>query len=568
MEKKRWKLIASVVLTLAEICIMVIEPFIFKIIIDDVIGNGEYDRLLPLLGLAVGTGVAFMGMRYLINILAEQAAQHAIFNLRSSLFKRLMAQTSDFYRKNKAGDLITRSTGDINVINHFLCWCIPKWAEVVCMMAVVLVVFLTISPLYTLCLFVLTPITGFFAVKLGKNIRAAYTEARNQMAVLNTVVQENISGNRVVKAFVREDFEIDRFTRENDDYRDKNLYANLIWLKYGPIIESITNLLNVVNLVLGGIMVIGGSITLGQLNIFLSLAWALNEPMVLMGMVVNDTQRYMASVEKVRTLYYSHNDIQNPKKPYRPERVRGDIRFENVSVKFGRTQVLSGINMEIGRGQVIGLMGPTGGGKTTLVSLISRFLDVSEGSVKVDGVDVRQFDIETLRAAVGMTMQEVFLFSDTVESNIVYGEPDAPVEAAYQAAGSADADGFIRKMPESYDTIIGERGTGLSGGQKQRISLARALAPDMPILVLDDTTSAVDMETEKYIQQQLKAAHTDKTTIIIAQRVSSLKHADRIYIIDDGKITEQGTHEQLMQLRGYYYDTCMLQQGGEERQVG
>ncbi len=565
--KTRWKLILAIILSALSVCAMAVEPFIFRIIIDDVLGKGEYERLLPLLGLAISAGVSFMLMRYFISILCEQASQHAIYELRGSLFDRILAQTPAFFRENRAGDLITIATGDVDLVRHFIAWVIPKWAEVVLMLTVVLTVFLSISPIYTLCLFVLTPLTAFAAINLAKRIRPAYGAAREQLSKLNTVVQENISGNRVVKAFVREDYETRRFSRENEEYKDRNIQANSIWLKYGPIIESVASLLTIVNLVVGGIMVITEQITLGQLNIFLSLSWALNEPMVLVGYVVNDTQRYMASVEKVMGLYYARNSIKDGDEPVAAERLRGDISFKNVTLRYDGSTILDDISLEIKAGETIGFMGPTGGGKTSLVGLIGRSADVSKGAVLVDGINVEKYSLSSLRRNIASTMQEVFLFSDTVESNIAYGVPDAPMETVVRSAVVADADSFIQKMPEGYDTIVGERGTGLSGGQKQRISLARALAVEAPILILDDTTSAVDMETEKYIQGQLKAMPKSATTLIIAQRVSSLKHADRIYVIDGGRVTEAGSHGQLMAKKGYYYRTCLLQQGGLSGEV-
>ena len=318
-----------------------------------------------------------------------------------------------------------------------------------------------------------------------------------------------------------------------------------------------------INLTVGGILVCTGSISLGELTLFLSLAWALNEPMNMAGMLVNDTQRFYASVEKIQDLYYSNIAIKSPEIDKAPETVKGAIEFRDVSLQYGSAKVLDHVNLKIKPGETVGIMGPTGSGKTTLINLIARFTDASEGTVLVDGVDVRDYQLQKLRGSIGMTMQDVFLFSDTLESNIVYGVPDAPMEVVERAAKAADVSSFVKDMAEGYDTIIGERGTGLSGGQKQRISLARALAVDTSILILDDTTSAVDMETEKYIQEQLRALPRKATTIIIAQRVSSVMHADKIVILDKGRITEEGTHRELMQNpKGYYYKTCVLQHGG------
>jgi len=561
MGKQRWKLWLAIFLNVVSIALMTYEPYIFQEIIDDVVMPQKFDRLLSLLLRAFSVGLFFMALRYFSNILSEQASQNAVYRLRGELFDKLLRQSSDFFRRNRTGDLINKCSSDVDMMRHFLCWVFPKSLEAILMIASVLVVFLSISPVYTLILFSVTPLTCIVAAKLGKTVRPAFSEAREQLSKLNTVVQENISGNRVVKAFVREEFETEKFQKENRAYRDKNIRANYIWLKYGPIIDSISTLLTVLNLVVGGVMVASGYISLGQLNIFLSLAWALNEPMNMIGALVNDAQRFNASVEKVMELYYSKPRIKSPELPRGAEEIHGDISFRSVTLKYGSTVVLDGIDLDIRAGQTIGIMGPTGSGKTSLVSLIPRFIDVTEGAVLIDNINVENYDLQSLRRQIGITMQDVFLFSDTVESNVAYGVPDAPMDHVLRASVAADADSFVRQMPEGYDTIVGERGTGLSGGQKQRISLARALATEAPILILDDTTSAVDMETEKYIQEQLRSMSKSQTTIIIAQRVSSVMHADCIYILDNGRIIESGTHSELMANRGYYYNTWLLQTG-------
>ncbi|MBR6654456.1 MAG: ATP-binding cassette domain-containing protein, partial [Oscillospiraceae bacterium] len=260
--------------------------------------------------------------------------------------------------------------------------------------------------------------------------------------------------------------------------------------------------------------------------------------------------------------------IQDPEVDKTPKDVKGALKLDHVTLAYGNTKVLDDICMDIKPGQVIGVMGATGSGKTSLVNVIGRFVDVTDGQVLIDGVDVRDWKLQALRASIGLTMQDVFLFSDTVESNIAYGVPDTSDENIFSSATIADAHSFVSKMPDGYDTIVGERGTGLSGGQKQRISLARALAKHAPLLILDDTTSAVDMETEQYIQEQLAAMPDKSTTIIIAQRVSSVKQADYIYILEKGRVIEEGTHGDLMKLKGYYYNTCVMQHGLEDLEGG
>ncbi len=563
MGRHRWKLIVSIILNIFGVVLMTYEPYIFKDIVDDALMPMHFELLVPMLIKALIIGVSFVTIRYFVNVLAEQASQEAVRNIKSALFHKLMGQTSEFYRQNKGGDLINKCSGDVEMIAHFLNWILPHSIECIFMLVAALAIFMSINWMYTLILLAVTPFTAIVARKLSKTVRPAFRAAREQLSELNTVVQENIGGNRVVKAFVREDYEMDKFQVENQKYKDLNIKAVFLWLKYGPIIESISSLLTVINLTVGGILVCSGSITLGELTLFLSLAWALNEPMNMAGMIVNNTQRFYASVEKVRDLYYSNIAIKNPEQDKSPETVKGEIEFRDVSLRYGSTNVLDHVDLHIKPGETVGIMGPTGSGKTTLINLISRFTDVSEGQVLVDGVDVRDYNLQKLRGSIGMTMQDVFLFSDTLESNIAYGVPDAPMEVIERAAKAADVSSFVKDMAEGYDTIIGERGTGLSGGQKQRISLARALAVDNPILILDDTTSAVDMETEQYIQEQLRNLPTKATTIIIAQRVSSVMHADKIVILENGKIAEEGTHRELMQNpKGYYYKTCVLQHGG------
>ena len=567
MGKNKWRLILSIVFNIAGVIAMTAEPYVIKDIVNEVLMPLRFEKLIPMLSLGFGVGFIFIACRYFQAILGEQAAQAAVYNVRSALFERLLKQSPGFYATNRSGDIIKKCTGDVDWINHFICYVTPKWVEMVLMLIAALVVFFSINWLYTLILFAVTPFSAIVAMKLARSVRPAFADAREQLSKLNTVVQENISGNRVVKAFVREDYEMDKFQKENQEYKRLNIKANMIWLKYGPVIDSIASIMTVLNLTVGGTLVALGMIDMGSLSLFLSLAWALNEPMILVGTLVNDTQRFLASCEKVMGLYYTKPDIENPSVDRSPEEAHGEVEFRGVSLSYGSLKVLDHVDLHVNAGETVGIMGPTGSGKTSLVNLIPRFVDVTEGEVLLDGVDVRDYDLQELRRRVGLTMQDVFLFSDTVESNIVYGVPDLEMDKVVRAAKVADADGFIREMPDGYDTIVGERGTGLSGGQKQRISLARAIAKDAPVLILDDTTSAVDMETEQAIQKELASLERRATTFIIAQRVSSVMHADKIIILDNGKIVEQGTHSELMRNKGYYYNTCILQHGVMEEEV-
>ena len=315
---------------------------------------------------------------------------------------------------------------------------------------------------------------------------------------------------------------------------------------------------------------ISGRITFGTFAMFNGLTWTLVDPMRMLGMHLNDLQRFFASSNKIIELYYAKSTITTRPDAVKPKgRVKGEVKFQDVSLKLHGTEVLKHVNLDIHPGETVAVMGPTGSGKTSLVNMIPRFTDASSGKVLVDGTPVRMYDLKSLRSSIGIATQDVFLFSDSVDGNIAYGDSKMPEEEVKRFAKMADVD-FAEKLAEGFDTVIGERGTGLSGGQKQRIALARALAVRPSILILDDTTSAVDLETEKYIQEQLANLDFPCTKIIVAQRISTTKRADKIVILEDGRVTQVGTHQELSQAPGYYREVFLLQNGqeaGSERQV-
>ena len=378
---------------------------------------------------------------------------------------------------------------------------------------------------------------------------------------LNTFVQENVSGNRVIKAFAKEDFELNKFKIENDAYRSAELGGAEIWIKYVPLFEILSNILSVILMFFGSIMVVTKDITMGNLVTVMGYLWMLTNPLRMVGWLVNDVQRFITSVEKIYTTYQEEPTVKKPEEAISRKHLHGAVEFQNVSYKADDEDIIQDITFQAKAGQTIGVIGSTGSGKSTIMNLLCRFYDVTEGSVLVDGIDVRDMDLYDLRDNIGMAMQDVFLFSDTVEGNIAYGKPDCPFEKVKEAAIMADANHFIEKMPDGYDTIVGERGVGLSGGQKQRISLARALLKDPSILILDDTTSAVDMETESYIQTQLDKIRNRCTIFIIAYRISSIKDADHILVLDKGRVIEQGTHKELLEKDGYYATVFRHQYG-------
>jgi ATP-binding cassette subfamily B protein len=404
---------------------------------------------------------------------------------------------------------------------------------------------------------------------MSKKAHPLFFDIRESFSRLNSMVEENIGGNRVVKAFARENFEIEKFRSYNEDFKTRNMASAKVSRTYLPWLDGLAGSLSVIALVLGGIFVINGDMTLGDLVAFNGYLWMLNNPMRMSGWLINDVQRFSAACIKIRQMLAQESKIPVHQQE-KLEPIKGFVEFKDVSFHFSddpNQNVLENINFKIGPGQTLGILGETGSGKTTLVNLVGRFYDPTEGEVLIDGKNAKEYPVRQMRENISMVMQDVFLFSNTISDNIAFGNPLADEGFIRQMAVVADADTFISRMPQGYETIVGERGVGLSGGQKQRISLARALAKDPSILILDDTTSAVDMETESKIQQELTKLTGEKTTFIIAHRISSVREADQILMMEKGRVVEQGTHEELVSLRGKYYEVYQKQlglSGGED----
>ena len=510
-------------------------------------------------------------IQFSANMLYEKCSQGMLSKIRSYLFKNVQRQDMSFYDKNTTGDLMTRLSGDLDMVRHTVAWIIKTLLESITLFLTTSVYFIVLDPLMALCLIALTPVIFIISVIFKNKIGPKYVDLRERLSQLNTQAQENIAGNRVVRAFAREDYEIDRFQDKNKEYARANKEAALTWLDFFPFIETTAQGLTVIQLIAGGIFVITGRLTMGEYVAFGALIWTLSNPMRTIGTLINDFQHFLASANKIIEVYYSRPLIADrPDAVDMPEHFKGDIEFKDVVFGYDdKSTVLNGINIKINSGETVAIMGETGSGKTSLINLIPRFYDVRSGEVLVDGVNVRRMKLHQLRSNIGVAMQDVILWSDTIDGNISFYDTDMSEEDVHYFAKLSDADEFIQKLSEGYDTIIGERGVGLSGGQKQRISLARALAMRPSILILDDTTSAVDLETEKEIQHNLADLDFKCTKIIIAQRISSAKNADKIIILKDGKISECGTHDELLKNPdGYYSEIYRLQNGGYDVKGG
>ena len=482
--------------------------------------------------------------------------------MRDKVYRKLLEEDFAFYNKKRTGDLMSRQTGDMDAIRHFVAYVVYMVYQSVLMFVFALLMIFTVNTKLALAMLVVLPFTAFATCRQTKEVRPAFKRNRDCFSSLNAFVQESVSGNRVVKAFAKEDFEIEKFNKENDKFRAAQIDASKIWMKYVPIFEVLSYALTIILILYGGYMVIQGEITLGQLVTVNGYLWMLNNPLRQAGWLVNDISNFTTSVEKIYATYSEEPHVKTPVSGVVKKHLKGEIEFKNVSYRADDEDIVMDVNFKVKPGQTVGIIGSTGAGKSTIMNLLCRFYDTTSGEVLVDGVNVRDMDLYNLRDNIGMAMQDVFLFSDTIEGNIAYGRPNCSFEEVKQAAIMADANHFIQALSDGYDTIVGERGVGLSGGQKQRISLARALLKDPSILILDDTTSAVDMETESYIQSQLKKLDNKCTIFVIAYRISSIRDADLILVMDNGRIIEQGTHEQLVAAGGYYA-TAFHNQYGE-----
>lgn len=545
-----------------------VSPAISGQIADEVLQGGDYGALPRLIAVLIAATVVRAALRFAVPYNFEICSQGVLYKMRDAVFEKLLQEDFEFYNQNRTGDLMSRQTGDMEAIRNFVAANIYAVFENILYFVFALVMVFTVNVKLAWLMVCILPFTAITTLLQMRAVKPAFHKIRRQFSSINTYVQENISGNRVVKAFAKEDFEMQKFERENDDYRDSELACAAIWEKYIPVFEFFANILTVVLMLYGGILAIRGQISVGDMVTVNGYLWMLNSPLRMAGWYINDIQRFVTSVEKIYTTFSVQPRIKSPEEAIHMDHIRGEVEFRNVSFHTRNADVLEDVSFHVKPGQTVGILGPTGSGKSTLMNLLFRFYDAKKGEVLIDGVNVKKLNLQDLRDNIGIAMQDVFLFSDTIEGNIAYGRPDCSFEDVKRAAIAADANHFIKGTPEGYDTIVGERGVGLSGGQKQRISLARALTKNPPILVLDDTTSAVDMETETYIQDQLKKLEGSHTIFVIAYRISSIKDADLILVMQNGRIAERGTHEELVKKGGYYARVFEHQYGKEALENG
>lgn len=539
-----------------------LSPRLTAHMVDDVIVGGNIGELKYLLLGYLGVGLGRCIFQYTKEYTFDKNGARISGNMRRDLFHHIQMLSADFFDRTNTGELMARIKEDIDRIWDALGYVGMLLIEVTYHTIIILVCMYMLNWKLALIPTAAMLVCGFIAVIMEQKLGRIYEEISEENAALNTVAEENLAGVRTVKAFAREKYEISKFLSHNKRYYDLNMEQSAVFVTYYPMFTVVTKVLPLLTILVGGKFVIDGEMTLGQMTAFVEYSTNIVWPMEMLGWLTNSFSSAVASNKKIKKIYEEKPSITEVTNPVRLDQVQGKICFDHVSFhKADMHEILHDITFTVEAGKTLGIMGATGAGKTSIIQLLQRMYDATDGAIYLDDVNVKELSLEQLRTSVSYVMQDVFLFSETINENIKLGKKEyIDFKIVRKASTQAQASEFIERMEEKYDTVIGERGIGLSGGQKQRISIARALAKRDPVLVLDDSTSALDMETEHLIQETLKRLeHTTK--IIIAHRISAVRNADEILVLENGFIAERGTHEELLRKGGLYYETYQSQYG-------
>ncbi len=559
VRKYRFGMAAGLCLSVVVAAMNMVNPLVTGNIVDRVIKGGQHELLLKFISIMLCVVVGKSIFRYSYQVIFEHCSQNVILKMREDLYAHIQKLDFSWYDNAPSGNVMTLLTSDLDKVRHFVAWVLYQILENSLIYIFSIITLASINWKLTLAFMVIAPPVLFLVHKFKIHIRPAHMKVRDQFAVLNTRVGENIEGNRVVKAFVREGYETERFEKENEAYRDVSVANADMRVKFLPWIDALCQVLPVILIMFGGYLVIQKEMTIGQLVTFNGLMWAFIQPINMFGILVDNTQNFGASADRLFELTKVESKILSSEEEKQSQSNEGRVEFRNVNFAYKETPVIKDMSFVINPGTTVGILGPTGSGKSTIANLICRYYDVTSGQVLVDGIDVRDYNLQELRRKVGITMQEAFLFSDTVEGNIAFAKPEASFEEVEAAAELARVKEFIGDLTDGYDTIVGERGVGLSGGQKQRIALSRLFLANPKIMILDDTTSAVDNDTEYKIRQSIKSQSEGHTAFIISHRVSSFENCDVILVIQDGRIVDKGSHKELISRDGYYREVWMEQ---------
>lgn len=527
-------------------------PYLQKIFVDDILLGSDKSKLGLFFGVFLGLSLLRGILGYIKEFLFDKFSLNVSKEIRMDLFKKIQSFEFSFFDSTNTGELMSRIGEDVDIVWETISYGLRLLIEGIILFIISVTIMMSMSPSLTIiCLVILLPV-GVLAILVNKKFHRNYSKISDKVADINLMAQQDIAGIRLVKAFAREKYETEKFLKVNKDYYDLNITQARILSNFLPVIDLLTNLTPVAMIIYGGYLVIKGNITMGTLLAFSSYILNLSFCVKNIGGLVNMMSQNRASMDKIFNILKRKPQITSMENSYNPDKVKGEIEFKNVSFRYNEEEVLKKINLKIPAGSTVAIMGETGCGKSSILSLIGRHYDVSSGEVLIDGVNVKKWDLDKLRENMAVVFQDTFLFSDSIKDNIDFGGNKSEDEIIEAAKDSCAYD-FIKEMPEGFETEVGERGLGLSGGQKQRLAIARALVRKTPILILDDATSALDMETEFNVLKNLSKKQDKATTFIIAHRISGVKDADIILFMKDGEIVEMGDHESLLKKKGYYY---------------
>ncbi len=529
--------------------------------------TGRTDMLIRYVIAVVCISLFSTGLRYFVHRSMQKISMTTANKIRLSLYGKLQTLSAGFYSGTPSGELIANLTSDVQLIGAFIRDHAYNWIRSTFLFIFTLLMLFYYNTPLTLILLIFLPVFAILSVTVYRTTRFLHRRLRDKFSDMNTYVNENLGAYRVVKAFAREDYENQRLHDISEDYRDTAIDNTKKRLYVSTPLHLVSRLMSIFGLCLAAVFVIRGDMSVGALTVFNTFVFNLQEPIRTLTTLISSSQQVMVSANKIHELYETVPEVENSNHLRSKHGRIKSIEFRDVSLELDGQKILDHINLKITSGKTLAIMGPTGAGKTILISLLIRLYDPTDGYIYVNGIDIRDIELEKLRKEIAIATQDVFLFSDTIDSNIAYSNPDMPFETVKEMAETAQAASFIEKLTDGYNTVIGERGIGLSGGQRQRIALARAVAKDSSVIILDDTTSAVDMETEANILSELRKI-TNKTKIIVAQRITSAMDADEIIILQQGAITERGTHEQLLEKDGYYAEIYRISQNEEVENNG
>ncbi|MDD3223336.1 MAG: ABC transporter ATP-binding protein [Clostridium sp.] len=530
-----------------------INPYIVQNIIDKVIIGKRYD-LLPkflIFTALISIGIAILG--YIKEFGFDYMSTKVNIDIRKDLFSHIQSLSFSYFDNMNTGELMSRMSEDIENIWRVSGFGVSLIIENTIYFVLASIILFYLNWVLALVCLITLPFLAYVTVKLKKQTSEVFDKISDETAILNTTAQENIAGVRLVKAFAREKHEILKFFNFNNTNYELNVKVNTIWGKYNPLQDLLGNISVLLVICIGGMLAIKGKMTIGTLVAFSSYVWMLIQPIRTIGALTNLVAQSSASAKKIDKIMNTKPEIRISKNAVKLDNLKGDIEFKNVSFKYKNQLILKDINLKIPAKSTVAIMGATGAGKSSLVSLIGRYYDVLDGELLIDGINIKNLDLKFIRKNMSIVPQDTFLFSDTVENNLKFSKTDASMDEIIKACTDSCAINFIENLENGFDTIIGERGIGLSGGQKQRLTIARALIRDSKILILDDATSALDMETEYNLLKNLYKNKEKNTTLIIAHRISAVKNADLILFLEKGRIVESGTHDELLAKKGHYY---------------